>query len=56
MTKTLLVLILMAVLVFVFNFIFGMIPMIAGYSLPLSLLGGITLGFFIYTLIDNRIG
>lgn len=56
MTKTLLVLILMAILVFVLNFIFGMIPMIAGYSLPLALFLGITLGFFIYTLIDNRIG
>lgn len=56
MTKTLLVLILMAILVFALNFIFGMIPLIAGYSLPLALFLGITLGFFIYTLIDNRIG
>ncbi|SDK36268.1 hypothetical protein [Lacicoccus qingdaonensis] len=56
MTKTLLVLILMAVLVFVLNFVFGMIPMIAGYSLPLALFLGISLGFYIYTLIDNRIG
>ena len=26
------------------------------YALPISLLLGISLGFFIYTLIDNRIG
>ncbi|WP_197272184.1 hypothetical protein [Salinicoccus sp. YB14-2] len=56
MTKTLLVLILMAILVFILNFVFGMVPLIAGYSLPLALFLGISGGFFIYTLIDNRIG
>lgn len=56
MTKTLLVLILMAVLVLVLEFVFGLFPLTAGYSIPLSLLLGVTLGFFIYIQIDNRIG
>lgn len=56
MTKTLLVLILMGVLVLVFNFILGSFSLTAGYSLPLSILLGVTVGFFLYTLIDNRIG
>ena len=56
MTKTLLVLIMMAVLVLVFEFVLGLFPPTAGYSIPLALLLGVSLGFFIYIQIDNRIG
>lgn len=57
MTKLLLNLVIMGILFIVLNWIaanFLTFPM--AYSLPISILLSVTIGFFIYTLIDNRIG
>lgn len=58
MTRLLLSLVLMAIAVFGINWIIEtFLPSIPdNYALPISVLLGITIGFFIYIQIDNRIG
>lgn len=58
MTRLLSSLVLMAIAVFGINWIIEtFLPSIPdNYALPISVLLGITLGFFIYIQIDNRIG
>lgn len=58
MTRLLSSLVLMAIAVFGINWIIEtFLPSIPdNYALPISVLIGITLGFFIYIQIDNRIG
>lgn len=57
MTRFLLNLILMGIVALaIYWLIMTFIPALAGFAIPLSLLLGITLGFFIYITIDNRIG
>ncbi|GAB3062705.1 hypothetical protein ACFOU0_04260 [Salinicoccus sesuvii] len=57
MTRFLLNLILMGIVALaIYWLIMTFIPALSGFAIPLSLLLGITLGFFIYITIDNRIG
>ncbi|MCG1010678.1 hypothetical protein J4760_11675 [Salinicoccus sp. ID82-1] len=57
MTRFLLNLVLMGIIALaIYWLIMTFAPALAGYAIPLSLLLGITLGFFIYITIDNRIG
>ncbi|MFD2831502.1 hypothetical protein [Corticicoccus populi] len=57
MTRLLLNLIIMGILVLLLNWVFStFVPSLGNYSLPISILLGVTAGFYIYTLIDNRIG
>ncbi|MCK1976213.1 hypothetical protein LNK15_03995 [Jeotgalicoccus huakuii] len=58
MTRLLSSLVLMAIAVFGINWIIEtFLPSIPdNYALPISVLLGITIGFFIYIQIDNRIG
>ncbi|HIW13166.1 MAG TPA: hypothetical protein H9891_08470 [Candidatus Salinicoccus stercoripullorum] len=57
MTRLLLNLILMGIITIgIYWLIVTFIPAFSGYSIPIALLLGITIGFFIYIQIDNRIG
>ncbi|MFC3418766.1 hypothetical protein ACFOLA_04655 [Salinicoccus hispanicus] len=57
MTRLLSSLVLMGIVALaIYWLITTFLPALAGFAIPLSLLLGITLGFFIYITIDNRIG
>ncbi|SFK88452.1 hypothetical protein [Salinicoccus halodurans] len=57
MTRFLLNLVLMGIITLgIYWVIITFIPPLAGYSIPIALLLGITIGFFIYIQIDNRMG
>ncbi|CEA03623.1 hypothetical protein BN1048_02152 [Jeotgalicoccus saudimassiliensis] len=58
MTRTLISIVLMALCFLGFHWVIEtFLPSISDtYALPISLLLGITVGFFIYIQIDNRIG
>lgn len=58
MTRVLIALIVMALCFFgIYWIVETFLPSIPDtYALPISVLLGVTLGFFIYTQIDNRIG
>lgn len=58
MTRLLLSVVFMALCIFGFHWIIEtFLPSIPStYAIPISVLLGITLGFFIYIQIDNRIG
>lgn len=57
MTRFLLNLILMGIITLAIYWgIDTFIPSLAVYSIPIALLLGITIGFFIYIQIDNRLG
>lgn len=58
MTRTLISIVLMALSVFGIHWIIEtFLPSIpTTYAIPISVLLGVTLGFFIYIQIDNRIG
>jgi hypothetical protein len=55
MTKLLLNLVIMGIIFIILYWVFStFFPSLNFYSLPISLLISVTLGFYIYTLIDNR--
>lgn len=55
MTKLLLNLVIMGIIFIILYWVFStFFPSLSFYSLPISLLLSVTLGFYIYTLIDNR--
>ncbi len=57
MTRFLLNLILMGIITLaIYWVITTFIPPLSGYAIPIALLLGITIGFFIYIQIDNRLG
>ncbi|WP_197073425.1 hypothetical protein [Salinicoccus sediminis] len=57
MTRFLLNLILMGIItIAIYWLIATFIPALSVYSIPIALLLGITIGFFIYIQIDNRMG
>lgn len=57
MTRLLLNLVLMGITTLaIYWLITTFVPSMGTYAIPISLLLGITLGFFIYITIDNRIG
>lgn len=55
MTKLLINLVIMALIFLVLYWVFStFMPTFGVYSIPISILISVTLGFYIYTLIDNR--
>ncbi len=57
MTRLLLNLVVMGIITLaIYWLITAFVPTMGTYAIPISLLLGITLGFFIYITIDNRIG
>ncbi|WP_017549501.1 hypothetical protein [Salinicoccus carnicancri] len=57
MTRFLLNLIIMGIItIAIYWLIDSFIPALSVYSIPIALLLGITIGFFIYIQIDNRMG
>ncbi|WP_411842546.1 hypothetical protein [Salinicoccus sp. HZC-1] len=57
MTRFLLNLILMGIITLgIYWALSTFVPSLSAYSIPIALLLGITIGFFIYIQIDNRLG
>lgn len=57
MTKVLLSLVLIAFFILAFYWVLSnFIPGFGFYAWPIAILLGAVLGFYVYTLIDNRIG